>query len=48
VVKRAGARFTEQVKQTYRVFLTLAMKRLFVYLVHEPTRHFVQGRREGG
>jgi DUF2075 family protein len=44
VVKHAGERSVELVKQTYRDLLTCGMKGRSVSFVDEPTRHFVQSR----
>ncbi len=44
MVKLAGERFVELIKQTYRVLLTRGMKGCYVYFMDESTRHFVQSR----
>ena len=44
VVKLAGERFVELIKQTYRVLLTRGMKGCYFYFMDESTRHFVQSR----
>lgn len=45
-VKRSGERFTELVKNTYRVLLTRGIKGCFVYFEDEGTRRFFQSRLE--
>ncbi len=41
---RSGARFTDNVKNTYRVLLTRGMQGCFVYFVDAETRAFVESR----
>jgi len=45
VVKtRSGARFTDNVKNAYRVLLTRGMRGCYVYFEDAETRAFVEGR----
>ncbi|MEO6990074.1 MAG: DUF2075 domain-containing protein [Candidatus Baltobacteraceae bacterium] len=44
MVKRNGPRFTDCVKNVYRVLLTRGMKGCYVYFQDEPTRAFVASR----
>jgi DUF2075 family protein len=47
VVKRAGDRFVDLVKNTYRVLLTRGMKGCYVYFIDRDTENFVRSRIEG-
>jgi DUF2075 family protein len=44
VRKRSGARFTDCVKNAYRVLLTRGMKGCYVYFVDQQTRDYVDSR----
>jgi uncharacterized protein len=46
VVKRAGDRFTQMVKNTYRVLLTRGMKGCYVYFMDKNTENFFRSRME--
>lgn len=46
VVKRSGDRFTELVKNTYRVLFTRGIKGCYVHFMDEGTRKFFQSRLE--
>lgn len=46
VVKRSGARFTELVKNTYRVLFTRGIKGCYVHFMDDGTRKFFQSRLE--
>jgi hypothetical protein len=46
VVKRSGDRFTQMVKNTYRVLLTRGMKGCYVYFMDKNTEHFFRSRTE--
>ena len=46
VVKRAGSRFTDLVKNTYRVLLSRGLKGCYVYFMDKPTEHFIRTRIE--
>jgi DUF2075 family protein len=46
VVKRSGDRFTELVKNTYRVLFTRGIKGCYVHFMDEGTRRFFQSRLE--
>jgi len=46
VVKRSGERFTQMVKNTYRVLLTRGMKGCYVYFVSKDTENFFRSRLE--
>ena len=46
VVKRSGDRFTELVKNTYRVLFTRGIKGCYVHFLDEGTRKFFQSRME--
>jgi uncharacterized protein len=46
VVKRSGDRFTELVKNTYRILFTRGIKGCYVHFMHEGTRRFFQSRLE--
>jgi hypothetical protein len=48
VVKRAGMRFVELVKNTYRVLLTRGLKGCYVYFMDRDTERFVRSRVEEG
>ncbi|MDQ6924619.1 MAG: DUF2075 domain-containing protein, partial [Candidatus Eremiobacteraeota bacterium] len=43
-VKRAGAQFTDCVKNTYRVLLTRGIRGCYVHVIDAETREFVQSR----
>jgi DUF2075 family protein len=45
-VKRSGERFTELVKNTYRVLLTRGMKGCYVHFMDKDTERFVRSRME--
>ena len=47
VRKRSGARFTDCVKNTYRVLLTRGMKGCYVHFVDDATRNYVMSRIQG-
>ena len=47
-LKRAGERFTELVKNTYRVLLSRGLKGCYVYFVDKDTERFVRSRIEPG
>ena len=44
VKRRSGARFTDNVKNTYRVLLTRGMQGCYVYFADAETRAFVESR----
>lgn len=46
VVKRSKARFTELVKNTYRVLLSRGMKGCYVYFMNKDTERFIKSRIE--
>lgn len=46
VVKRSNSKFTDLLKQTYRVLLTRGMKGCFVHFQDEATRNFFRSRIE--
>jgi len=46
VVKRAGEKFLDLVKNTYRVLLSRALKGCYVYFVDKETEKFVRSRME--
>jgi len=46
VVKRSGEKFTDMVKNTYRVLLTRGMKGCYVYFMDKDTERFVRSRIE--
>jgi uncharacterized protein len=46
VVKRSGDRFTQMVKNTYRVLLTRGMKGCYVHFVDKNTENFFRSRME--
>jgi DUF2075 family protein len=46
VVKRSGDRFTQMVKNTYRVLLTRGMKGCYVHFVDKDTENFFRSRVE--
>jgi uncharacterized protein len=46
VVKRSGDRFTQMVKNTYRVLLTRGMKGCYVYFMDKNTENFFRSRME--
>jgi hypothetical protein len=46
VVKRSGDRFTQMVKNTYRVLLTRGMKGCYVYFMDKNTENFFRSRTE--
>jgi len=46
VVKRSGERFTQMVKNTYRVLLTRGMKGCYVYFMDKNTENFFRSRIE--
>ncbi len=46
MVKRSGDRFTDLVKNTYRVLLTRGMKGCYVYFMDRDTERFVRSRME--
>ncbi len=46
VVKRSGDRFTQMVKNTYRVLLTRGMKGCYVHFMDKNTENFVRSRME--
>jgi DUF2075 family protein len=46
VVKRSGDRFTQMVKNTYRVLLTRGMKGCFVHFMDKNTENFFRSRME--
>ena len=46
VVKRSGERFTDLVKNTYRVLLTRGMKGCYVYFQDEGTERYFRSRME--
>jgi DUF2075 family protein len=46
VVKRSGSRFTELVKNTYRVLLTRGMKGCYVHFMDKNTENFFRSRME--
>ena len=46
VVKKAGSRFLELFKNTYRVLLSRGIKGCYVYFVDKPTEQFVRTRIE--
>ena len=48
VVKRSKGRFTDLVKNTYRVLLTRGLKGCYVCFVDRDTERFVRSRVEGG
>jgi hypothetical protein len=48
VVRRAGPRFVELVKNTYRVLLTRGLKGCYVYFMDRDTERFVRSRIEEG
>jgi len=43
-VKRAGGRFTDLVKNTYRVLLSRGLKGCYVYFMDRPTEQFIRTR----
>jgi len=45
-VKRSGERFTDLVKNTYRVLLTRGMKGCYVHFMDKNTERFVRSRME--
>jgi DUF2075 family protein len=47
-VKRGKERFTEFVKNTYRVLLSRGLKGCYVHFVDKDTERFVRSRMEGG
>lgn len=47
VVKRAGDKFVELVKNTYRVLLSRGMKGCYVYFMNKDTERFFKSRIEG-
>jgi hypothetical protein len=46
VVKRSGDRFTQMVKNTYRVLLTRGMKGCYVHFMNKDTENFFRSRTE--
>lgn len=46
VVKRSGTKFTDLVKNTYRVLLSRGMKGCFIYFVDKDTERFFKSRME--
>jgi len=48
VVKRSGNRFTQMVKNTYRVLLTRGMKGCYVHFMNKDTENFFRSRMEHG
>lgn len=48
VVKRSGERFTQMVKNTYRVLLTRGMKGCYVHFMDKNTENFFRSRMERG
>jgi uncharacterized protein len=46
VVKRSGDRFTQMVKNTYRVLLTRGMKGCYVHFMDKNTENFFRSRTE--
>ena len=46
VVKRSGERFTQMVKNTYRVLLTRGMKGCYVHFINKNTENFFRSRME--
>ncbi|MGA7794447.1 MAG: DUF2075 domain-containing protein [Candidatus Acidiferrales bacterium] len=46
VVKRSGDRFTQMVKNTYRVLLTRGMKGCYVHFMNKNTENFFRSRTE--
>jgi len=48
VVKRSGDRFTQMVKNTYRVLLTRGMKGCYVHFMNKDTENFFRSRMEHG
>jgi hypothetical protein len=46
VVKRSGDRFTQMVKNTYRVLLTRGMKDCYVHFMDKGTENFFRSRME--
>ncbi len=46
IVKRSGERFTQMVKNTYRVLLTRGMKGCYVTFLDRNTEHFFRSRME--
>ncbi len=46
VVKRSGDRFTDLVKNTYRVLLSRGMKGCYVHFMDKETEHFFRSRME--
>src|SRR5271157_343994 len=48
VVKRSGGKFTDLVKNTYRVLLSRGLKGCYVYFMHKDTERFFRSRMEAG
>jgi DUF2075 family protein len=46
VVKRSGDRFTQMVKNTYRVLLTRGMRGCYVHFMDKNTENFFRSRME--